>query len=64
MLHTAYNTVPTADIDFVLEVGGATRTGTCRPINDPPFGGDAGAALQGDISLDVIGDVTDGTATP
>ena len=36
---------------------------TCKPTNDPEFGGDAGAALTGTVNLDVIGDVVDGTGT-
>ena len=64
MVHDAYVADPTGEIDFVLEVGGKTRTGTAKPTQDVPFGGDAGAALTGDITLDVVGDVTDGTATP
>jgi len=64
MVHDAYIADPTGEIDFVLEVGGKTRTGTAKPTQDVPFGGDAGAALTGDITLDVVGDVTDGTATP
>jgi hypothetical protein len=64
LLHTAYTTDPVAEIDCVLTVGGETRTFTAKPTNDPPFGGDAGSALNGDITLDVVGDVVDGTATP
>lgn len=64
MLHTAYVADPVAEIDFVLTVGTKTRTGVAKPINDPPFGGDAGAALTGDVTLDVVGDVTDGVVTP
>jgi hypothetical protein len=64
MVHTAYVADPTGEIDFVLTVGGSTRSGTARPTGDTPFGGDAGAALTGDIVLDVVGDVTDGAATP
>ena len=64
VLHTAYIADPVDEIAFVLEVGGKSRSGSCKPINDVPFGGDAGAALTGDITLDVIGDVTDGTVTP
>lgn len=64
LIHTAYVTDPVAELDFVLTVGGKTRTGACKPINDVPFGGDAGAALTGDITLDVVGDVTDGAVTP
>jgi hypothetical protein len=64
MLHTAYIADPVAEIDFTLTVGGKTRAGTAKPINDVPFGGDAGAALTGDITLDVVGDVTDGVVTP
>jgi len=60
LVHDAYIADPTGEIEFVLEVGGKTRSGTARPTADVPFGGDAGAALTGDITLDVIGDVTDG----
>jgi hypothetical protein len=60
LLHAAYIADPVAEIDFVLTVGKATRTGVAKPIADVPFGGDAGAALTGDLSLDVIGDVLDG----
>lgn len=64
LVHTAYTSDPVAEIDFVLEVGGKSRTGTAKPTQDAPFGGDAGAALQGDVTLDVIGTPTDGTVTP
>ena len=60
MIHSAYVADPIAEIDFVLTVGKATRTGTAKPVADVPFGGDAGAALTGDITLDVIGAVVDG----
>jgi hypothetical protein len=64
LVHEAYTASPIAEIDFVLTVGGKTRTGTAKPTGDAPFGGDAGEALQGDITLDVIGKPVDGTATP
>jgi hypothetical protein len=64
MIHAAYVADPVGEIDFVLTVGKATRTGVAKPINDVPFGGDAGAALTGDITLDVVGDVADGVVTP
>ena len=64
MLHTAYIADPTAEVDFLLTVGGKTRAGSCKPVNDTPFGGDAGAALTGDITLTVTSDITDGTVTP
>lgn len=64
MVHEAYTADPVAEIDFVLTVGGKTRTGTAKPTGDVPFGGDAGAALTGDITLDVIGTPTDGNAAP
>lgn len=63
LLHTAYVTDPIAEVDFVLTVGGATRTGVATPANDPPFGGDAGAALTADLAMSVVGDITDGTVT-
>jgi hypothetical protein len=69
MLHTSYLSYQsdvTADtpIDCVLSVGTKTRTFTAKPVNDPEFGGDAGAALNSTVNLDVVGDVVDGTATP
>jgi len=64
LIHDAYVSNPIAEIDFVITVGTKTRTGTAKPTADVPFGGDAGAALQGDIVLDVIGKPVDGTATP
>lgn len=65
MLHTAYHAVPPADvISAVLTVGTKTRTFDCKPQNDPPFGGDAGAALTADLALAVVGAVTDGVVTP
>jgi hypothetical protein len=64
MIHAAYVADPISEIDFVLTVGGATRTGVAKPIADVPFGGDAGAALTGDITLDVVGPITDGVVTP
>jgi hypothetical protein len=64
MVHAAYVSDPIAELDFVITVGGKTRTGTAKPTADPIFGGDASAALAGDIVLDVIGKPVDGTATP
>jgi hypothetical protein len=60
MLHEAYVADPIAELDFVLTVGGATRTGTAKPVADVPFGGDAGTALTADVTLDVIGVPVDG----
>jgi hypothetical protein len=66
ILHTAYTAQDAqgnqlaAEIDFVLTIGTATRTGKAVPISDVPFGGDAGAALAFDTTLDVVGAVTDG----
>ena len=64
MLHTAYTSDPVAEIDFVAQVGTKTRTGTAKPTQDVPFGGEAGSALRFDVSLAVVGVPTDGTATP
>lgn len=65
LLHTAYKATPPADvISAVLEVGTKTRSFDCRCQNDPPFGGDAGAAMTGDVALAVIGAVTDGVVSP
>jgi hypothetical protein len=68
MLHDSYKSYlddGTADtpIDCVLTVGTQTRTFTAKPTNDPEFGGDAGAALNSTVTLSVISDVEDGTAT-
>jgi len=60
LIHTAYVAEPIAEIDFVLSVGGKTRSGTAKPVADVPFGGDAGAALTGDIALDVVSPIVDG----
>lgn len=60
LLHTAYVTEPIAEIDFVLTVGRQTRTGVAKPVSDVPFGGDAGAALTWEATLDVVGVPTDG----
>ncbi len=62
MLHTAYLTE--AEVAAVLTVGGATRSFDCRPQNDAPFGGDAGAAMTADVALAVVGAITDGTVVP
>lgn len=64
MLHASYIADPVAEIDAVLTVGGATRSFSVVPQNDPPFGGDAGAAMTADVTLSVVGDVTDGVVTP
>jgi hypothetical protein len=64
MIHTAYVTDPIAELDFVLTVGGKTRTGKAKPTQDVPFGGDAGSALTGDVTLDVIGLPVDGNVVP
>lgn len=64
LLHTAYLADPIVPIEAVLEVGTKTRTFDCVPQNDPPFGGDAGAAMTADVALAVVGPVTDGTVTP
>jgi len=62
MLHTAY--IGDAEIAAVLTVGTKTRSFDCKPQNDPPFGGDAGAAMTADVALAVVGAVTDGVVTP
>ena len=70
ILHTAYvngqdSSGTTSDeIDFVLTVGGQTRTGSARPTEDVPFGGDAGAAMTFEADLACIGVPTDGVVTP
>lgn len=61
ILHTAYVADPVAEIACILTVGDATRTFDAKPTADVPFGGDAGAALTFTATLDVVGDITDGT---
>lgn len=62
MLHTAY--ITDAEIACLLEVGTQSRTFDAKPQNDPPFGGDAGAAMTADVALAVVGAVTDGPVVP
>ena len=51
LLHTAYIKEPPTPIACVLTVGTKTRTFDANPLNDPPFGGDAGAAMTADLAL-------------
>jgi len=60
IIHTAYVADPVLAIDCVLTIGTATRTFSAKPINDVPFGGDAGAALAFDTTLDVVSPIVDG----
>lgn len=64
LIHEAYVADPVDEIAFVLTVGTATRTGTAKPAQDVPFGGNAGSPLQFSLTLDVVGTPTDGTVTP
>jgi hypothetical protein len=59
LIHAAYVADPISEIDCVLTVGKATRTFTAKPVADVPFGGDAGTALTGDVTLDVVSPVVD-----
>ena len=61
IIHDAYTADPTAEIDFILTVGSATRTGTAKPTADVPFGGEAGSALKFEQTLSVIGKPVEGT---
>lgn len=61
IIHTSYTADPVGEIDFVLQVGTATRTGVCKPSQDVPFGGQAGSALAFEVTLDVVGTPTEGT---
>jgi hypothetical protein len=60
IIHTAYIAEPIAEIACVLTIGTATRTFSAKPINDVPFGGDAGTALTFDTTLDVVSEIVDG----
>jgi len=64
MIYDAYTATPISELDFVVTVGGRTRTGIAKPTSAPIFGGDAGAALAGDIVLDVIGKPSAGASPP
>ena len=64
LLHTAYVTDPIAEIAFVLQVGTKTRSGVAKPTKDVPFGGEAGASLKFETTLNVVGKPAEGTATP
>jgi hypothetical protein len=64
MIHDSYAADPVAEIDFVATVGTATRTGTCKPTQDVPFGGTAGGALTFEIVLDIDGVPVEGVVTP
>lgn len=61
LIHTAYTTDPIGELDFVLTVGGKTRTGVCKPTKDIAFGGEAGSPLKFSVELEVVGTPTDGT---
>lgn len=64
LIHAAYMAGQSGDDDtmaFTLEVGGTTRSGDCRPTEDAPFGGDAGAAFTFEGDLAVVGTPTEGT---
>jgi hypothetical protein len=62
IVHDSYTADPVTPINFVLQVGTATRTGTAKPTQDVPFGGDAGSALKFELTLAVEGSPTEGTA--
>ena len=64
LLHNAYISDPVGEIDFVLTVGSATRTGVCKPTADIPFGGQAGSPLKFSVTLAVPERPTDGVVTP
>ena len=61
IVHAAYTADPVAEIDFILQVGSATRTGTAKPTSDVPFGGEAGSALKFEQTLNVVGVPVEGT---
>jgi hypothetical protein len=64
LIHQAYVaeqlTSGAGEIAFTVTAGTATRSGTAKPVADAPFGGDAGSALNGDITLDVVSPIVDG----
>lgn len=62
IIHAAYIADPVAEIDFVLQVGTATRTGKAKPVKDVDFGGEAGSALKFETTLNIVGTPIEGTA--
>jgi hypothetical protein len=66
ILHSAYTAVDgqgnqdVQAIACVVTVGSATRSFDAKPTADVPFGGDSGAALTFDATLDVVSPVVDG----
>lgn len=57
LIDDAYRADPTSELDYEIALGpvGATqkfRSGQCKPINAPAFGGTAGSALTMDITMD------------
>jgi len=61
IVHDSYTADPVTPINFVLQVGSATRSGTAKPTQDVPFGGEAGSALKFELTLNVVGAPTEGT---
>jgi hypothetical protein len=61
IIHDSYRADPVTPINFTLQVGSATRSGTAKPTQDVPFGGQAGSALAFELTLDVVGTPTEGT---
>lgn len=58
ILHASYITDPITPIEFEVALGepaSAWRSGTCKPTNDPSFGGTAGDPLSFSQVLDIQG---------
>jgi hypothetical protein len=52
------------EIDVEFTVGGVTKSFSVRPLAAPPFGGEAGSALVGDMEFSVTSDIVKADATP
>jgi hypothetical protein len=58
IIHDAYTSDPTAEIDFEVALGEPAskwRSGSAKPTSDMAFGGGAGSPLTFDVTLDVVG---------
>jgi len=63
LLHDSYVADPPTEIAIVHGVAGATQSYSVIPQTDIPFGSEAGVQTW-DLTLSVVGDVTDGTVAP
>lgn len=58
LIDEAFRADPVTELDYEIALGepaSAWRSGQCKPIAMPSFGGSAGSALTMDITMDCIG---------